>query len=95
MGVAKKSDRFYDFVDSEVQCLFYKNRSVENTQIPSPWLFFMDSHRSTHDSGIKIASYYSFKKLVDVVLRHTVLLRHVMMRGEWSVIHLRGLFTKP
>jgi hypothetical protein len=40
MGVAKKNgDRFYDFVDSEVQCLFYKNRSAENTQIPSPWLF--------------------------------------------------------
>jgi hypothetical protein len=40
MGVGKKNgDRFYDFVDSEVQCLFYKNRSAENTQIPSPWLF--------------------------------------------------------
>jgi hypothetical protein len=37
MGVAKKNgDRFYDFVDSEVQCLFYKNRRAENTQIPSP-----------------------------------------------------------
>jgi hypothetical protein len=64
MGVAKKNgDRFYDFVDSEAQCLFYKNRRAENTQIPSPWLFFMGSHRSTHDSGIKRASYY-FKKLV-------------------------------
>jgi hypothetical protein len=37
MGVAKKMAT--DFVDSEVQCLFYKNRSAENTQIPSPWLF--------------------------------------------------------
>jgi hypothetical protein len=36
MGVAKKNgDRYYDFVDSEVQCLFYKNRSAENTRIPS------------------------------------------------------------
>jgi hypothetical protein len=65
MGVAKiNGDRFHDFVDSEVQCLFYKNKSAENTQIPSPWLFFMGSHRSTHDSGIKRASYYSFKKFV-------------------------------
>jgi hypothetical protein len=38
----KKGARFYDFVDSEVQCLFCKNRSAENTQIPSPWRFFMD-----------------------------------------------------
>jgi hypothetical protein len=44
--------------------LFCNNRSAENTQIPSPWVFFMGSHRSTHDSGIKRASYYSFKKLV-------------------------------
>jgi hypothetical protein len=30
MGVAKKNgNRFYDFVNSEVHCLFYKNRSVE------------------------------------------------------------------
>jgi hypothetical protein len=27
---------------------------------------------------------------VKVTSRH-----HVMMRGEWSVIHLRGLLTKP
>jgi hypothetical protein len=42
MGVANKNgrDRFDDFIDSEVQCLFYKNRSAENSQMPSPWLFF-------------------------------------------------------
>jgi hypothetical protein len=106
----------------------YKNRSAENTQIPSLWPFFMGSHLSTHDSGIKRASYYSFKKLVrprldqrsnavecnngnalrNAVVVHTfcmcyvtlfccvkVMFRHVMMRGEWSVIHLTGLLTKP
>jgi hypothetical protein len=43
----------------------FTRTEAQKIQIPlAGWLFVMGNQRSTHDSGIKRASYYSFKKLV-------------------------------